>query len=158
MSFYAHQKRDNALWVVAFILIAVLLIGMVVTFVKLADNDTTKSVGALSFEIGGLGTDGKEINNTGCIRMKNSVSVDGLEIVIAEDAEIKYSVFFYSVDEDGEEVFLSKTDVLEADLDASLIPETAEVCKVVIEPTMDAEVGIFEIVGYAQQLEISYNK
>ncbi len=158
MSFYMHERRDNAKWIIAFILIGVLLVGMVVMAVKLADNETTQAVSPLAFEIGGLGTDGKEINNTGCIRMKNSVSVDGLEIVIAEDAEIKYSVFFYSVDEDGKEVFISKTDVLEADLVASLIPETAEVCKVVIEPTMDAEVGIFEIVGYAQQLEISYNK
>ena len=62
------------------------------------------------------------------------------------------------VNEDDEEVFLSATDVLDADLDASLIPEGAELCRIVVEPTMDAEVGLFEIEGYAGQLSISYNK
>lgn len=158
MSFYMHQRRDNVKWVIAFILIAVLLVGMVITFVKLADNETTKTVSASAFEIGGLDEQGKEIKNTACIRMKNSVSVDGLSIALDKDATVKYTVFYFTVDENGDEVFLSKSDLLDADLDASSIPGTAEVCKIVIEPTMDAEVSLFEINGYANQLTITYNK
>lgn len=158
MSFYMHQRRDNVKWVIAFVLIAVLLVGMVITFVKLADNETTKTVGVTAFEIGGLSAEGKEIKDTGCIRMKKAISVDGLEIKIVEDATVKYQVFYFGEDEDGNEQFLSASEALSADLDASSIPAGAKLCKVVIEPTMDAEVSLFEISGYANQLTITYNK
>lgn len=140
----------------------ILAVGMVVLFLMVANmaNNSVdvKSVGAFAFEIGGLDAEGNEIKNTGCIRLKKAVNADGLEIVIDEEADIKYVVYFFSLNEDGEEVFLSKTDVLEADLEVSLIPEGAELAKVVIEPTMDAEVSFWEIEGYAGQLSISYNK
>lgn len=158
MSLYAHQKRDNALWVVAFILIAVLLIGMVVLSVKVMDKDNTKTVGAFAFEIGGLDEAGKEINDTSCIRLKKAINVDGLEIKIAEDANVEYSVFFFAVDEEGNETFVSSMLALAEDFDATSIPADADICRVVIEPTMDAEVGIFEINTYAKELAISYNK
>lgn len=158
MSFYMHQRRDNVKWVIAFVLIAVLLVGMVITFVKLADNETTNTVRASAFEIGGLSAEGKEIKDTGCIRMKKAVNVDGLAIKLVEEATVSYKVYYFSVDEDGKEVFISASEALSADLDASSIPDTAEVCKIVIEPTLDAEVSLFEINGYANQLTITYNK
>ena len=158
MSLYAHQRSDNAKWVIAFVLIAVLLVGMVVMGAKLINDKTTEKVDAFDWEIGGIASDGDEAKNTGCIRLKESISVDGLEIKIADEADIKYSVFFYSVDEDGEETFIDSCDDLEGDFAAASIPEGAEVCRIVIEPTMDAEVGIFEINTYASQLSVVFNK
>lgn len=158
MSLYAHQRKDNAKWVIAFVLIAVLLVGMVAMGVKLIKDETTSEVGPFAWEIGGIDATGKEEKNTGCIRMKESISIDGLEIVIAEEADIKYSVFFFSLDEDDEEVFVGLVADIDGDFDVNQIPEGAEVCRVVIEPLKDAEVGVFEINTYANQLSIVFNK
>ena len=158
MSLYEHKRSDNVKWFVAFVLIAVLLVGMVAMSIKLVKNDTTDKVGAFDWEIGGISETGEEVKNTGCIRTKNTITVDGLEIVIAEEADIKYSVFFYSLDDDDEEVFISASTGLVGDFAAESIPEGAEVCRIVIEPTMDAEVGIFEINTYASQLSIEFSK
>ena len=149
-----RDKGEKALIIIlAFVMIAICLV-----MVQKTGDDGRREVGAFAWEIGGLDAEGNEIKNTACIRMKDGVSVDGLEIVIAEEADIKYSVFFFSVDEDGEETLVGVVADQTADLDATSIPEGAEVCRVVIQPTMDAEVGLFEINGYAQQLTITFNR
>jgi len=157
MSLYTHKRADNVKWVIAFVLIAVLVVGMAVMALKISDEDTTLSVSIFDWEIGGL-EDGEEIGDTSCIRMKKAVTVDGLDITIGEDAEIVYSVYFFTINEDDEEVFLSALENLSADFDATSIPENAELCRVVVEPTLDAEVGFFEIGKYVEQISIVYNK
>ena len=152
------SKRDKTEKAVIIILALVMLVVAIVMISKANNMEQQKTVGAFAFEIGGLDAQGNEIKDTSCIRLKKAINVDGLEIVLDEEADVKYVVYFFELNEDGEEVFLSATDVLDADLDASLIPEGAELCRIVVEPTMDAEVGFFEIEGYAGQLSISYNK
>ncbi|MBQ8433440.1 MAG: hypothetical protein IJX23_01360 [Clostridia bacterium] len=152
------SKRDKTEKAVIIILALVMLVVAIVMISKANNMEQQKTVGAFAFEIGGLDAQGNEIKDTSCIRLKKAINVDGLEIVLDEEADVKYVVYFFELNEDGEEVFLSATDVLDADLDASLIPEGAELCRIVVEPTMDAEVGVFEIEGYAGQLSISYNK
>lgn len=158
MSLYMYDRRDKAKWIIAFIIMAVLVVGMILTFVKFADMETVSKVRTTAFEIGGLNEQGEEVKNTGTIRMKNSVSTDGLSILIDEDADITYKVFFYKLDKDGKEVFVSATEAQTTELAASLIPATAELCKVVITPIGDAEVSAFELNGYARQLAITFNK
>ena len=152
------SKRDKTEKAVIIILALVMLVVAIVMISKANNMEQQKTVGAFAFEIGGLDAQGNEIKDTSCIRLKKAINVDGLEIVLDEEADVKYVVYFFELNEDGEEVFLSATDVLDADLDASLIPEGTELCRIVVEPTMDAEVGVFEIEGYAGQLSISYNK
>ena len=152
------QKRDKGEKIVI-IIMAVAMIALFLMVANMANNSVdTKTVGLFAFEIGGLDAEGNAIKDTSCIRLKEAVNADGLEIVVDEECDVKYVVYFFELNEDDEEVFISKTDVLEADFDASLIPEGATLAKVVITPTMDAEVSLFEIEGYASQLAISYNK
>lgn len=155
---YSSKKRDKGEKALIIILAVAMLVVAIVMINQANKNADQKVVGAFAFEIGGLDAQGNEIKDTSCIRLKKAINVDGLEIVLDEEADVKYVVYFFELNEDGEEVFLSATDVLDADLDASLIPEGAELCRIVVEPTMDAEVGLFEIEGYAGQLSISYNK
>lgn len=154
----SYAKRDKSEKIVCIVLVLLMVAVCAVMIGKMNKLEDTKTVGVTAFEIGGLSAEGKEIKDTGCIRMKKAISVDGLEIKIVEDATVKYQVFYFGEDEDGNEQFLSASEALSADLDASSIPAGAKLCKVVIEPTMDAEVSLFEISGYANQLTITYNK
>ena len=150
-----RSKGEKMALVIIALMLVVVCIVMMTKFNQLETKDT---VGAFAFEIGALDAEGAEVKNTACIRLKKAVNADGLEIVLAEEADIKYSVYFYSLDDDGEEVFIDVVANLEADFDAESIPEGAELAKVVIQPTADAEVDLFEINGYANQLTITYNK
>lgn len=154
----SYAKRNKSEKIVCIVLVLLMVAVCAVMIGKMNQLEDTKTVGAFAFEIGGLDEQGKEIKNTGCIRLKKAVNVDGLAIKLDEEATVTYKVYYFSVDEDGKEVFISASEALSADFDASSIPGTAEVCKIVIEPTMDAEVSLFEINGYANQLTITYNK
>lgn len=155
---YSGKKSNQAEKIVIVVLALVFIVLFISVTSRVDKLETTATVGSVQFEIGGLDAEGNEIKNTGCIRMKKARNVDGLEVVLAEDADVKYAIYFYGINEDDEEVFLSASDVLDVDFDASIIPEGAELFRVVIEPTLDAEVSIFEIAGYAEQLTITYNK
>lgn len=159
MSLYTHKRADNVKWVIAFVLIAVLLVGMAVMAVKISDKDTTLSVSVFDWEIGTIaGTTGEELPLVHSIRMKKAVNVDGLEITFVEDPYVEYSLFFYTINEDGEEVYLSCIEGLSEDFDATTIPEDAKLFRVVITPGYDVEVNFFEIGKYAELISIVYNK
>lgn len=154
-----HQKADTIKWIVVFVLVATLIAGLAVVFVKLDRQTTTASLRSTAYSIGTLDSKGEYEKNTGYIYTKDYVTADGLEITVSEDANVKYKVFYYSVDEDGVKTFLSASaDWLTADLDASTIPEGADVARIVIQPVGDAEVSLLEIAGYANQLTVTYNK
>lgn len=154
-----HQKADTIKWIVVFVLVAALIAGLAVVFVKLDRQTTTASLRSTAYSIGTLDAKGEYEKNTGYIYTKDYVTADGLEITVSEDANVKYKVFYYSVDEDGVKTFLSSSaDWLIADLDASTIPEGADVARIVIQPVGDAEVSLLEIAGYANQVTVTYNK
>lgn len=154
-----HQKADTIKWIVVFVLVAALIAGLAVVFVKLDRQTTTASLRSTAYSIGTLDAEGEYEKNTGYIYTKDYVTADGLEITVSEDANVKYKVFYYSVDEDGVKTFLSASaDWLIADLDASTIPEGADVARIVIQPVGDAEVSLLEIAGYANQVTVTYNK
>ena len=159
MSLYTHKRADNVKWVIAFVLIAVLLVGMAVMALKISDEDSTLSVSRFDWEIGGIDSDtGEECGWRSSIRMKKAVTVDGLDITVAEDSEIIYSVYFFTINEDGEEVFLSSLLYIEEDFDATTIPENAELCRVTISHVYDPEINFYEIGKYVEQISIVYNK
>lgn len=154
-----HQRADAVKWIIVFVLVAALVAGLAVVFVKLDRQTTTASLRSTAYSIGTLDAEGEYEKNTGYIYTKDYVTADGLEITVSEDANVKYKVFYYSVDEDGVKTFLSASaDWLTADLDASTIPEGADVARIVIQPVGDAEVSLLEIAGYANQVTVTYNK
>ena len=124
---------------------------------KLNKLDKTNEVSAtFGYEQGLIGADGGEVKGTTSIRTKDLITVDGLKCDLAEDASITYQLFWY----DEEEVFISASEELTLDFDASTgtVPETAEYVRIMITPVNDPEVSITEIAGYAGELTVEYKR
>lgn len=123
--------------------------------VRVNANEEKKTVGStFSYAIGQLDETGKYVADTSQIYMKSFIKCAGLTIKLKDDASVKYQVNFY--DEDKE--FISATEWLAADFDATTIPATAEYCKIEVKPSNDAEVSTLEQMGYINQLTIKIDK
>lgn len=120
---------------------------------------STKNVSNSDYAIGTINDTGKIVESKQSAYMKDAETIDGLVIEIDEEtATITYKVAFY--DEDGN--FISMTDAMETDFDATTIPETADTFRVVITPYAvdgeNVELNIFNMNKYTSQLDVSYNK
>lgn len=155
-SFKKRMSANNIKWLVTFVLIAMLTLAVIFAFVKIDKNEKTKELGSSSFtySIGLLDESGDYEQGTTSIYTKNYYSVDGLVCDLDEDATVTYKVCFY--DEDKE--FLSVTDSLSTDSDSTIVPASAEYFRIMITPTNDAEVSLFEVSNYAGQLTVTINK
>lgn len=155
-NFKRRQSSDRIKWTIVFTLIALLLISMIFSFMKIEDSNSKKELGQnfFTYSIGLIDEEGKELQGTTSIRTKKFHSVDGLECDIVEKATITYKVFFYDEDKN----FISVTSSLATDSDNSIVPETAKFFKLEISPTNDAEVSFSEINDYANMLNVSINK
>jgi len=155
-SFKKRITSNNFKWIVTFGLILILSISLIFAFVKINRNEDTKTLGSnsLTYSIGLLDEEGEYVQGTSSIYLKDFESVDGLTIDVEDKATVTYKLFFYNADKE----FLESTEELSADFDSSTLPEGAEYFKVMITPTNDAEVSLFEISTYAGQLAISVNK
>ena len=150
----AKRNSTKVKFLVVYVLIALLLVGMCATVITLDKQIETKTVSVWAFTNGALDAEGEYDESDGSIYMKNVESVDGLEIEVMEDAEVTYQIFFY--DEDKE--FLSASGELSADYVYGNDVEGAEYFRVVITPTDDEEIGLFEKNGYAKQLTITIDR
>ena len=120
---------------------------------------TTATVRSVEYVRGNVDENGKRIESKKAIVMKDTKNVDGLTIDIDEEnATITYRVVFYS--EDGE--YLSMTESMATDYEATSTPETAETFRVVVTPNQvdgeEVEIGALQVGKYASQLAIEYNK
>lgn len=150
------ERGKRMAWKVGLVLAIILAFGLIATlFVKLDRQTTTTTIGGEAYSIGTLDDTGEPTETNTAIYMRKSITTDGLKCEIAEDAKIKYELFFY--DKDGE--FVSSTGDLTADW-AGEVPEGAESVKVMITPTADEDgkVSIVEVIGYANQLTVTVNK
>lgn len=150
-----HKKSDTVKWIIIF-LISILLIGAVVgLFIKLDRQTTTTTIGGEAYSIGTLDETGKYVEGDTAIYLRKAITTDGLKVEIADEATIKYQLFFY--DKDGE--FVSASEELTADFDGE-IPENAESVKIMITPTADEDgkISVIEVLGYAAQLTVTVNK
>lgn len=150
------ERGKRMAWKVGVVLAIILAFGLIATlFVKLDRQTTTTTIGGEAYSIGTLDETGEPTETNTSIYMRKAVTTDGLKCELAEDAKIKYELFFY--DKDGE--FVSSTGDLTADW-AGEIPVGAESVKVMITPTADEDgkVSIVEVLGYASQLTVTVNK
>lgn len=148
-----RRRFDWRRLLVAIAIIA-LLGAVTVLAVKLDKHIGTKQLGATAYDIGSLDANGKVVKSTENIYTKDYVTVDGLKITIKEKADIQYKLFFYTEDK----TFVSASSAwLTADFDGT-VPATAKYVRIVIDPTEDAEVTALEVIGYANQLTVTYNK
>lgn len=148
-----HMTSDKTKWMITFVLIALLAVGVIFAVVKLNKQITTQTIGTTAYSIGMLDEKGEYAQDTSSIYTKNHIKTDGLQCELAENARITYKLYFYDKDKE----FLSATTAQSTDY-AGEIPETAKYVKIVITPTNDAEVSIFEKGDYAQQLTVTVNK
>ena len=136
-----------------------LLTTVSVIFALTNDKKTTENVGSLDYVLGTIDENGKMVDSKKSIVMEDAETVDGLTIDIDEEvATISYRVVFY--DEEG--AYISTTNMLETDYEATSTPEGAETFRVVITPYQvdgeDVTISFFGVSKYAKQLDITYNK
>ena len=150
-----HKAADTVKWIVIF-LIAIGLIGAVITLFVMVDRNTTiTEIGAEQYMIGGLDDEGAAAEGDTSIVTRDTFTTDGLKVELADEASVTYQLFFY----DGEGNFISATGDLSADFDGE-IPENAAYAKCEITPTADEDgkVDLSEVLGYAGQVTITVNK
>jgi hypothetical protein len=159
-------KRANKWKVIALIalsfLVTILTFGVVRGVFGFTGNigDDRKQVAAtaISWEIGNLDAAGKETDgDTSCVRTKNYIALDNLDVDLEKDPTVKYRVVLFDEDKN----FLAEIEQTD-DFDEKEIPEehkeAAAYCKIVVLPNADAEVSATEIQGYISQLEITVDK
>ena len=150
------ERGKRMAWKVGVVLAIILAFGLIATlFVKLDRQTTTTTIGGEAYSIGTLDDTGMYAEVDTAIYMRKAITTDGLKCELAEDAKIKYELFFYNKDEE----FISSTGDLTADWTGS-VPAGAESVKVMITPTEDEDgkVSLVEVLGYANQLTITVNK
>ena len=154
-----HSGRMSMiLWIVVFVLILSLTIGLIVSFTRIEDAIPTRTVPDSAYEIGLLDpAEGDYVQGTTSIYLKKAIDVDGLKCKPTNTASIEYQVFFY--DSEGE--FISATSVMSDKVfstEFDTIPEDAASARIMITPLHDYEVSDKEIATYADMLTVTYNK
>ena len=151
------EKAKTFFAIASFLLSIVTLVAVSFAFTK--DKSTTETVGNFAYERGNVDESGKVVESKKALVMKDARNVDGLTIDIDEEnATITYRVVFYG--EDG--AYLSTTESMETDFDASMTPEGAETFRIIVTPYQvdgeDVEIGFLAMSKYAKQLDVTYNK
>ena len=149
------QKKDTFKWIIVFVLIALIAGGTIFSVVTLRKNETSKTVSALSFEIGNLNESGGfNKNDTSTMVTKNMLKLEDIEIILPEDSGVVYKVFYF--DEDGD--FISSSEYLDTHEFKDEPAEGATQVKIVVKPVSDPEISFFEIPKYAKQITIKVSK
>lgn len=106
-----------------------------------------------TFEVGGLGEDGKYVNDESTLYTKDAFKCDGLNIKLDFDNEINYEVFFY--DDLGK--FVSSTSLLSDGYSSEVQGTHARIC---IKPTNDEDgkISLKERITYPSQMTIKTSK
>lgn len=137
-------------------LVFLALVGAVIGLAIQRDRTVTERLGGEAYTIGLIDEVGEDKDGNTAIRTRDGVTVRGLKCTLAKDAKIKFQLFFY--DEAGK--FISASAELTTDYDGSAVPGTAETVRIMITPTEDEDgkITIVEVLGYAKQLAVSYEK
>lgn len=151
-----HKKGDKIKWVITFLVGIGLITSVAALTVKLNRQTTTTTIGGEAYSIGAIGSDGLYFENDTSIYLRKAITTKGLKCELAEDAKIKYQLFYY--DKDGK--FISSSAEMTTDFDGVGIPDAAESVKIVITPTADEDgkVSLVEVLAYASQLTVTVNR
>jgi hypothetical protein len=151
-----NKKKKNIKWIITFILISLLSVSMIFAFVKIDKNEKTKTLGTsvFTYSVGLIDETGKYEEGKSSIYTKDYYSTDGLTIELAEDSSVTYKIFWY----DSNKEFLLASSDLSADFPTSSVLENAKYFRLMVTPTNDSEVSLFEIRTYASQLTVTINK
>ena len=146
-----------------FVLVFIALAGVLSVGIAVNKQTTTKELGVLSYEVGGLSeTDGTEVDNDYRLRT-NFKEADKFEkIEIIEDAAVTYSVFYYN----AEKELIGKTEDLKEEKTTLPLTQTVEdkveevkYFRVVIKPNEEKEkITFFNKGDYVKQLTVTLSK
>lgn len=129
--------------------------GLITNFVMDENRVPTRTLGAGAFQVAVVRTDGTLDKEDKSKIVSDLTTVDGMEVVLKEDATITYVLHWFNEDKE----LLSSTDKQTDDFEGEAV-EGAKYFRAEITPVgdEDGEVSIFELPGYALQLEITVNK
>lgn len=149
--------------VTLFVLVFIALAGVLSVGIAVNKQTTTKELGVLSYEVGGLSeTDGTEVDNDYRLRTNFKAADKFEKIEIAEDATITYSVFYYN----AEKKLIGKTEDLKEDKTTLPLTQTVEdkaeevkYFRVVIKANEEKEkITFFNKGDYTKQLTVTLSK
>ena len=146
------MNKNKKLGIVATVLSVLALVGVASTAVVLNDQIDEVELKFWDYKVATLDAEGEVDESEANVVTKDFITVDGLQIKVADEAEITYQVFFY----DGEEDYISNTEALVTDFDATTIPETAEYVKILITHEKDDEIDGGEKNEYSKMLEVTH--
>lgn len=148
------SRKSNKVMLAVLCIAVIVLVGTVTVLAIQLNRTTTATLFGTAYAVGTLDDNGKVAESKENIYTKDLISVDGLKITVKEKADVQYKLYFY----DADKAFVSASEEwLTADFDGT-IPETAKYVRIVIDPIEDNEVFVFEVLGYANQLTVTYNK
>lgn len=152
----AHKRADLIKWIVIFVVVLGLIGAVIGLAIKLDRQTTIETLGGEAYSIGLIDEDGVNKDGNTAIYTRKGVMVNGLRCSLAEEAKIKYQIFFY--DKDGK--FISASEELTADYDGKDIPALAKTARIMITPTADEDgkVSLVEVLGYANQLTVTVER
>lgn len=150
-----HKRSDMIKWIIISLVVIALIASVIALFVKLDRQTTTTVIGGEAYSIGAIDERGVYKEADTSIYTRKMIDVDGLDIKVADKAEVTYTLFFY----DKDNVFISATEALATNYTATP-PATAEYVRVMITPTADKDgkVTLTEVLGYANQITVTVNK
>ena len=163
--FKQFVKSDKTKWLAVVLAFVMLTAAVVVLFVKVSKQEETTevlsarafSVGLLNDATGRLPSNEDKVDKGG-LATDEYYSFEGLKIVIAKNATVKYQVNYY----DDEKFFLIAQTFTEDFNSLNIFSEAkrAKYVKIEIIPTEDddGKIGFFEKSGYAKQLTITVAK
>lgn len=148
------SRKSNKVMLAVLCIAVIVLVGTVTVLAIQLNRTTTATLFGTAYAVGTLDDNGKVAESKENIYTKDLISVDGLKITVKEKADVQYKLYFY----DADKAFVSASEEwLTADFEGT-IPETAKYVRVVIDPIEDNEVSVLEVLGYADQLTVTYNK
>ncbi len=148
------SRKSNKVMLAVLCIAVIVLVGTVTVLAIQLNRTTTATLFGTAYAVGTLDDNGKVAESKENIYTKDLISVDGLKITVKEKADVQYKLYFY----DADKAFVSASEEwLTADFEGT-IPDTAKYVRVVIDPIEDNEVSVFEVLGYANQLTVTYNK
>ena len=157
MAKMSKSKKMRIITIISFVM-SVVMFGAFLFGIFNKPSETTE-IGLLDWGIGSVdSTTGKAVESYKSIYTKDLATVNGLEITVEDDATLTYKVIFY----DEDKGFVSATEALDDDLDATSIPETAKYFRICVTPNQvdgeDVKVNAFSLNKYAKQLNVTFTK
>ena len=144
------SKKSKIALIIVGILVLIMAVGLCV---RMGSSQTYTKLSATDYEVGALDNTGAFTKNAGSFVSKDFYDVNGLSVKVDEDADLSYQLYFY----DAEENFISATNNFGVTYNG-VIPENAELFKIVINPTNDDDISTFDIINYGSDVEVRFYK